>query len=136
MTLPPKVGGRILINDLKTKHMMGKKITIGLAALVLVVGIMVVAPITANAAIINSSTGNLGDLFVLSRLFGDNDTADLGDIFILDQLFSSDKIVDNGGIIGGSSSSLGELFVLSRLFGDNDTADLGDIFILDQLFDG
>jgi len=122
--------------------MVGKKIIASLAVFALAIGAVITAPVTANAGILDSGSGSsdLGELFVLDRLFGGDDTnANLGDIFILDQLFNDGTSGESGGILdtGSGSSDLGELFVLDRrLFGNGDNANLGDIFILDQLFGG
>lgn len=62
--------------------------------LVLVVGVgMAVAPMGASAAGIFGSNTDLGDLFLLQKLFSNDslvggDKMELGDLFILDRLFS------------------------------------------------
>ncbi|MBI4708586.1 MAG: LysM peptidoglycan-binding domain-containing protein [Candidatus Portnoybacteria bacterium] len=96
----------------------------------------------------SSASTNLGDLFILDRLFdngsgvlsgGDND---LGDLLVLDQLFGSDNGIFGG--MTGDSSNLGNLIILDELF-NNDSIiggngimdsdnDLGDLIILDKLF--
>ena len=119
--------------------MVGKKIIASLAVFALAIGAVITAPVTANAGILDSGSGSsdLGELFVLDRLFGGDDTdANLGDIFILDQLFNDGTSGESGGILDTGSGGLGELFIMSRLFGNGDNANLGDIFILDQLFGG
>ncbi|MFH0892504.1 MAG: hypothetical protein V1867_07035 [Candidatus Falkowbacteria bacterium] len=83
---------------------------------------------------------NLGDLFVLDKLFDGHSLLEpgrtsLGDLIILDQIMNNGRLFEDSGSLG-----LGDLFVLDRLFRKDDkilNADggtLGDIFILDQLF--
>ncbi len=95
---------------------------------------------------------NLGDLFVLDRLFGGDgggsilggsgDGNDLGDLIILDQLFGNGGLNGGNGLLGGTNGgSLGDLIILDELFGNGGgdvlgggSSDLGDLIILDQLF--
>ncbi len=128
--------------------------TLGITAMVALSGAVpaIAADVSTSAVgdvppIWGNSTTDLGQLFILDRLFNrntdifGNHRTNLGDLFILDQLFGNDTIFDNGGIVmdnnnlfGGGASSLGDLFVLNRLFGGGGQANLGDLFILDQLF--
>lgn len=93
-------------------------------------------------ALANNNDFDLGDLFVLDRLFGNDggiftggNNTSLGDLFILDQLFNG-----NGGFGGGifngndSNTSLGDLFIFDQLFGDSGDVGFGDLFVLDRLF--
>ncbi len=127
------------------------------AIFVLAVAIMVPAH-HADAAI-NSATGsNLGNLFVLGSLFGNNDSTgilsnnngsvDLGNMIVLDQLFGGNTFgstARSGGLFSNSSNSrgsLGELIILNQLFNNNNTLglggggnnNLGRLFVLDRLF--
>jgi len=83
---------------------------------------------------------NLGDLFVLDKLFDghsllESGRTSLGDLIILDQTMNNGRLFEDSGPL-----SLGDLFVLDRLFRKDskilnpDGGALGDIFILDQLF--
>jgi hypothetical protein len=89
-----------------------------------------------------TSGTNLGELFVLDRLFSGGSGVlggggtNLGNLFILNQLFNG-----SGGMnIGGGS--LGDLFVLDRLFSGSTNVlsggntSLGNLLVLDQLFRG
>ncbi len=135
----------------KTLHKTAAVVSMGLMALA-PVG-MVAAPAVASANILdgglfNGNDMDLGDLFLLDRLFGDNSGifggggTDLGDLIILDELFGNDNGIFNGNNdvdlngdnLFNGDFDFGDLFILDRLFtGDNDV-DLGDLFILDQLF--
>ncbi|OGF26290.1 hypothetical protein A2303_03780 [Candidatus Falkowbacteria bacterium RIFOXYB2_FULL_47_14] len=83
---------------------------------------------------------NLGDLFVLDKLFDGHSLLEpgrtsLGDLIILDQIMNNGRLFEDNGPLGP-----GDLFVLDRLFRKDskilnaDGGALGDIFILDQLF--
>lgn len=93
------------------------------------------------------TANNLGDLFILDRLFSndtgvlDSGNTDLGDLFLLDRLFGNGNGVLNGT---GGTNNLGDLIILDKLF-NNDSildnggvfgngTDLGDMIILDKLF--
>lgn len=110
---------------------------------------LVIPTASTGNGILSGNGTNLGDLFILDKLFNNGDGgilnssngSDLGDLFVLDRLFSGNGTNGNGtGILGGNS--LGQLFVLDRLFGDNGGGlfdksgnnNLGDLFILDRLF--
>ncbi|OGZ27438.1 MAG: hypothetical protein A2365_03105 [Candidatus Nealsonbacteria bacterium RIFOXYB1_FULL_40_15] len=80
------------------------------------------AGIGSSEGIFNGGN-NLGDLFILSELFGGGDIlgggdTDLGDLFILQSLFGNGTgnlfNGSNGGIFGGD---LGQLIILNELFG-------------------
>ena len=93
---------------------MGKKSKIA-AGIMLgsLLAFMIAAPI-ASAQSITMANSNLGDLFVLDRLFNNdkgvlNNNTNLGDLYVLDRLFTNNNIL-------GSNDNLGRLFILNRLF--------------------
>lgn len=104
-----------------------------------------IVPVPVNNGLSLSGGGggiDLGELFIYDQLFrGSGNTLpgtsvrNLGDLFVLTELFGN----NGGGGLGGSND-LGDLFVLNRLFG-RDTGvlsgtkgNLGDYIMLQQLF--
>lgn len=82
---------------------------------------------------------NLGDLYVLSQLFGGNGGLNMGGYSTL----GLGGLSGNLGYGLGSNGNLGNLFVLDRLFGNTtghssvfsgSSGNLGDYMILNQLF--
>jgi hypothetical protein len=121
------------------------KIIASVAIFALIIGATVWTP-TAKAAVFGDgdSNSNLGDLFILSELFGDgngmfgNGDRNLGDLFILNELFGDGG---DGMFNGGDGNNLGDLIILDELFGNsnglfdsNGNRNLGDLFILNELF--
>ena len=122
-----------------------------LAILIITVSVFGITGIAANPAKALSAN-DLGDLFILTMLFGKNDSSgilnngggvDLGNMIIISQLFG------NGGLLSGSAqnntgkSGLGQLLILNQLFGNSNLFglsgtqnNLGRLFVLDRLFGG
>ncbi|MFA5062191.1 MAG: LysM peptidoglycan-binding domain-containing protein [Patescibacteria group bacterium] len=73
-----------------------------------------------NTGGVLNTGNNLGNLFVLGRLFGGNQPMNLGDYLIMDQLFNNGAYGSIGGsgvVNTGGGTSLGDMFILDQLFG-------------------
>lgn len=84
------------------KNMKSRKIKFGFILIVFTVATMLVGTNSAKAFNLfntGNSNGNLGDLFVLDKLFSDS----------------------QGGILSSNETNLGDLFILNQLFSDKTT---------------